>query len=89
MATTTTKFGIGDTFYTFDPCIGKITSHVVIGIGIRATGGLSMAPEISYQAAGANSPNEESECMTSQEATDAGNAWLADKSTNMFISAGL
>ena len=89
MASVTTKFGIGDTFYTFDPELGLIKHWTVIGVGISGSGGANMAPEICYRAVNSNQSFPESDCLDSTEVTDLGNAWLANKSTSMFTSVGL
>ena len=89
MSTLTTKFGIGDIFYTFDPVVGVITPHVVVGIGISAIGGVNMTPEITYTAVRTIGTFSEPDCLASQEALDIGNAWLAERSITMFTSAGL
>ena len=89
MASVTTKFGIGDTFYTFDPLMGVIRPWVVIAVGISGAGGINMTPEINYRAVNSNESFPEIDCLDSTEATDAGNAWLANKSVTMFTSVGL
>jgi hypothetical protein len=89
MASVITKFGIGDTFYTFDPDLGLINNWTVIGVGISGAGGVSMAPDICYRAVNSNQSFSESDCLDASEVTDLGNAWLANKSTSMFTSVGL
>ena len=89
MASVTTKFGIGDTFYTFDPVIGKIFKWTVIAIGISGNGGINMTPETTYRAVNSNTVFSEVDCLDATEVTDTGNTWLADKSTQMFTSVGL
>ena len=86
MASVTTKFSIGDTFYTFDPIPGTIKVHVVIGVGISGVGGLSTTPYINYTAVNCNQQFAEVDCLNATEVTDIGNAWLANKSITMFAN---
>lgn len=90
MATITTKFGIGEKFYIFEPNYGRIKSYVVSSITINGFANANIAPEILYSAVAVGGSNiAESDTLTAQEATDIGNAWLAERSVTMFTSAGL
>ena len=89
MASITTKFDIGDTFWVFDSISGSFTRCVVAAIGISAPVGFvsDLAPEIYYT--NKNSRYPESDCLDANEAHTIGNLWLADKTITIFTSVGL
>ena len=88
MAAITTKFGINDTLYTFDPKLGKVSKHHIICIVINSSTYSTTETNIVYRTKeGGQVPEEDA--MTDLEVKDMGNNWLADRSISMFTDVGI
>ena len=99
MAVITTKFGIGDTAYTFDYQSGKIIRFVIKAIAINTSTfnteimyELTLSSNTSYQSATITKSLQsiaEQDLYTDDEVKELANAWLIDKSVSIFTNAGL
>jgi len=99
MASIATKFGIGDTAYTFEGTVGIITRVVVRSISVNTS---NFNTEIIYEltpnpANGGSNANitksqqhaAEQDLYTDVEVKDLANTWLIEKSVSIFSKAGL
>jgi len=99
MASILTKFGIGDTAYTFDYQTGKITRFIIKAISINTSTfnteifyEVTLSSNTTYQSAviSKNVQNAaEQDLYTEDEVKDLANSWLIDKSVSIFTNAGL
>lgn len=99
MASIATKFGIGDTAYTFDGVCGIIHRAIVRSIAANTS---NFNTEIMYELTpsstngvqNASIPKSqqhvaEQDLYTDVEVKDLANIWLIEKSVSIFSNAGL
>ncbi len=99
MASILTKFGVGDTAYSFDYCTGKITRFIIKAIAINTSNfnteifyELTISSTTNYQNAVITKAPQtlaEQELYTDAEVKNLANSWLIDKSVSIFTNAGL
>ncbi len=99
MASIVTKFGIGDTAYTFDGVGGHIIRSIIKSISASTS---NFNTEVTYELvmSSVNTTQNanivktpqyiaEQELYTDVEVKDLANTWLIDKSVSIFSNAGL
>jgi hypothetical protein len=99
MSSIATKFGIGDTAYTFDGNGGYIRRHIVKGIEIKSSTFdtevmyyLSPSPAVASVSSTVSKYAQsapEQELYNDVEVKELANVWLIDKSVSIFSYAGL
>ena len=99
MASIATKFGIGDTAYTFDGAGGIIYRSIIKAISVNTS---NFNTEIMYELTPSSTNGgqtatipkthqhiPEQDLYTDVEVKDLANTWLIDKSVSIFSNAGL